>query len=107
MSIVCKLAGEDQAMCKRNNYCDPNKLCPKEAHYNKQLKFKEFQPIGTVNDIVINWLKSFKFDGLYNDDCGCTIDEFAPCGNSCLTCKPGVSRKAEAGSEFDFIIGPK
>lgn len=32
-----------------------------------------------VKDIVLDWLKTNGCDGLCNDDCGCGVDDFAPC----------------------------
>lgn len=42
-----------------------------------------------LKDIVIGWLEVFKFDGLYTDDCGCTVDDLMPCEQPGLDCKPG------------------
>jgi hypothetical protein len=39
----------------------------------------------TIREIVADWLKSHGYDGLYcgevGDECGCHLDDFAPCGN--------------------------
>ena len=38
----------------------------------------------TVKDIVKDWLKTHGYDGLLDDDgCGCTLDDFCPCGTLC------------------------
>ena len=47
-----------------------------------------------LNDKMPEILKSFGYDGLYYDgplgadDCGCGIEELAPCGNSLMGCEP-------------------
>ncbi len=33
-----------------------------------------------VPEIVADWLRSHGYDGLYTDDCGCTLDDLAQCG---------------------------
>ena len=45
-----------------------------------------------VNDIVKTWLKENGFDGLCNEDCGCSLDDFAPCGGPYGDCKPALMR---------------
>jgi len=60
-----------------------------------------------VKELMKNYLAENGYDGLYHDcDCGCSIDDLAPCGHLCLDCTPGY-RKDTPGGEFDFIIGPK
>lgn len=34
-----------------------------------------------VREIVCDWLKAHGMDGLAADDCGCGIDDLAPCGD--------------------------
>lgn len=43
----------------------------------------------TVQEIITIHLKQNGYDGLCNDDCGCLIDDLAPCGNISLNCKAG------------------
>ncbi len=33
----------------------------------------------TVGEIVAKYLKANGYDGLRNDDCGCSLEDFAPC----------------------------
>ena len=43
-------------------------------------------PEMTVKDIVADWLKTHGYDGLLDVDgagCGCTLDDFCPCGTLC------------------------
>jgi hypothetical protein len=52
----------------------------------------------TVVDIIVDFLKSNGYDGLVGDGCGCTLDDFMPCGNeSCLGCVPGIVLKVICG----------
>jgi hypothetical protein len=40
-----------------------------------------------VVDIVREWLEKNGYDGLCNEECGCGLDDFTPCGyikNDCL-----------------------
>lgn len=41
-----------------------------------------------VKEIIIDYLKSHGYDGLCNDDCGCGIDNIAPCDECFLSCVP-------------------
>lgn len=45
-----------------------------------------------VADIVLDHLKSNDFDGLFNSDneCGCGIDDLAPCDSYCMSCQPAI-----------------
>lgn len=58
-----------------------------------------------VKEIVVIWLKRHKFDGLYSEDCGCSIDDLFLCGGQGMfeNCKPGV--KTDKNNP-DFI-GPR
>jgi hypothetical protein len=42
----------------------------------------------TAKEIIIKYLKDNGYDGLYDDDCGCGIDDLMPCGNSPYYCNP-------------------
>jgi hypothetical protein len=42
-----------------------------------------------VEDIIRLWLKANGYNGLCTQDCGCTIDDLAPCSGYCFTCEPG------------------
>ena len=43
-----------------------------------------------VNDIVKTWFKENGFDGLCNEDCGCSLDDFVPCGGPNGDCEPAL-----------------
>ena len=43
-------------------------------------------------EIVIAHLKSIGADGLCINDCGCGIDDFAPCGSDFSDCVPARAR---------------
>ena len=55
----------------------------------------------TVKTIVKTYLDENGFDGLYNDDCGCSLRDLMPCDYDVSTCKPGHARLLPDG---DFII---
>jgi hypothetical protein len=43
----------------------------------------------TVKGIVVGYLKENGFDGLCGDECGCGIDDLAPCEcDAIMECKP-------------------
>lgn len=62
----------------------------------------------TVTKIVRKYLSENGFDGLYNADaeCGCRIDDLAPCGEPIGECRPGYSGPGSEGSSFN-IYGNK
>ena len=67
--------------------------------------------MATVKEIVIKYLKSNKYDGLYNiiGDCGCEISSFAPCGEMLEGCKAGykVESNGDCSESYDFCIRDK
>jgi hypothetical protein len=74
-----------------------------------------------AEQILVDWLKTHGYDGLYSDNCGCTVDCICPCvGNGLLKCKPGYAKQtcskdlpcyAECDYDTDgspcHCIGPK
>ena len=58
----------------------------------------------TVKEIVLQYLKDNGYDGLYYDECGCSLDNLMPCGCEKDECKPGHLIKE---TESYFIIGEK
>lgn len=52
-----------------------------------------------VFEIVRDYLISHGYDGLCNEDCGCTLDYLIPCENRIDTCEPGYleERDGERG----------
>lgn len=52
----------------------------------------------TVLQIVAAWLKAHGYDGLTDgDDCGCSLEDFVPCGVCLCHCFPAYQRFNEAG----------
>ena len=59
----------------------------------------------TIKEIITEWLKQNKYDGLYNpDDCGCEISDLMPCDIPHVDCSPGYKVVCPEGHEYDFII---
>jgi len=50
----------------------------------------------TVLDITVKYLKAFGYDGLCGDECGCGLDDIAPCGyDVCVGCIPAYRHECE------------
>ena len=61
-------------------------------------------------EILKEALKAKGFDGLYTDECGCTLDDFMPCNcDSAWHCEPGYKVKCPrtCGEGHDFHISPR
>jgi len=61
----------------------------------------------TVIEIVADYLKYNELDGLQNGaECGCSIDDLAPCGEIQSSCSTGYKVDVPVGveCEFDFYI---
>ena len=56
-----------------------------------------------VKQIIIEHLKSIGADGLCTDDCGCGIDDLAPCECWCPDCVPARKTIADEAGEFHDI----
>jgi hypothetical protein len=58
----------------------------------------------TVNEIVISYLISHGYDGLFNEDsCACLVDDLAPCGELCGDCEVGFKVPCDCG-DHDYHI---
>jgi hypothetical protein len=44
-------------------------------------------------DIIYSYLRTYGYDGLAGDDCGCQIDDLCPCENCCINCVPAYKVK--------------
>ena len=51
-----------------------------------------------VRGIIIEFLTANGYDGLADDECGCGIDDLAPCGGTCipLDCEPAYRWRCAA-----------
>lgn len=56
-----------------------------------------------VRDIIIDHLTSVGADGLAGEECGCGLDDLAPCQGCCLDCEP--ARRATATSAEAIAYG--
>lgn len=52
----------------------------------------------TVRKIVKDYLKANGYAGLAGDECGCSLDDLAPCGCDPLECKPADLHKCDASA---------
>ena len=55
----------------------------------------EGQDASTARDILRNWLKGNGYAGLAGNDCGCGLDDLAPCGCDPLGCVPADLHKCD------------
>jgi len=46
----------------------------------------------TIKEIVLAYLKNNGYNGLCADECGCGVDDLAPCGEMPDTCVPACKR---------------
>jgi len=62
----------------------------------------------TVYDIIKEWLKENGYDGLCAPDfeCGCSLDDFMPCGQPSPTCEAGHKGKAPEWADTKYFIYP-
>lgn len=59
-------------------------------------------------DIVLRYLKENGYDGLFNDECGCVLDDLVPCsGESFGTCQPGYRVPCDCGDHDYHIVETK
>ena len=65
---------------------------------------------GTTREMVAHCLTVLGYDGLYADDCGCSVtDDFMPYQDSCACCEPGIKVPCPewCGEGCDFHIVPR
>ncbi len=60
----------------------------------------------TVHEIILEYLEEHGFDGLCTDECGCLLDDLAPCCSECvMDCVPArkisVTEANKLGMEVD------
>ena len=66
-----------------------------------------------IGEIIVKYLKDNNFDGLYTDECSCTVNDLVPCSGLTEFCKPGVlltdaeSIKFAKESGYDYVIGAR
>jgi len=59
-----------------------------------------------VTHIVHAWLSNSEFDGLFNEDleCGCKLDDLAPCGEIDPDCRAGYLIEPSPDPDYEFLI---
>ena len=50
-----------------------------------------------IEKVIKEYAKQYGYTGLFNSDieCGCLLNDLAPCGNDCLLCEFGYWTKCE------------
>jgi len=66
-----------------------------------------------IYEIAAEYMKANGFTALYRDDCGCTLDDFMPCGGECaVDCEVGHANdcttcagrdECPTGNEYDVM----
>ena len=59
-----------------------------------------------VRNIIKDWLKEHGYDGLFNDECGCDLNDLMPCDRDCGECQPGYKQPCDCRRGYDFHIRP-
>lgn len=54
-----------------------------------------------VHDVITEYMVENGYNALYNDGCGCSIDDLAPCYQSCIVCDFGVMIDCEHCENID------
>jgi len=65
-----------------------------------------------VRDIVKEWLIEHGYEGLYNNYCGCALDDLMTCQRDTTLCKPGHKIPCDpetcpVNGDCPFHIGPR
>ncbi|MFZ5986364.1 MAG: hypothetical protein ACOYWZ_04450 [Bacillota bacterium] len=58
----------------------------------------------TTFEIVKEYLEKNGYDGLYNGDCGCNLDDFMPCEGFSSECSAGYYQDCQQCDEKDCPI---
>jgi len=56
----------------------------------------------TVKQIIEKWLKANNYTGLFNEDCGCELDDLMPCAgwdSGLDLCRAGYKHLCDGGCE--------
>lgn len=59
----------------------------------------------TIKQIVSDWLKANGYDGLCDDECGCTLEDFMPCDEPRQSCEPAYKQNETPAQSYDFMMG--
>jgi len=65
-----------------------------------------------AKEIIKKWLADNGYDGLYSEECGCLIKDFAPCCEDFGDCIAGYKTKCDpetchADGDCFFHVGPE
>lgn len=113
---LCKRCGgtgnEMLSMYKRCSDCGgTGHSMPREilrTHEQPTERLKPVAPvvaIPCVKEILVEWLRSHGFDGLFFEgECACTVDDLAPCDSCFGDCVPGYCTPCNCGEGCAFHI---
>ncbi len=130
MSTETRLEKAAKALCDRldgahdNSYLSPEHVellsalekCGEGCDYHVEARTKKPQrgyEITDVQEILLHYLKSNGYDGLYNIDtdpgygCSCLLPSIAPCACLSLSCRPGYRTECDCGEGCDYHVEAK
>ena len=61
------------------------------------------ESIKTTDELKL-WLKENDFDGMFSEDCACSIDDLEACGQGWVGCDPGYKMPCDCW-DHDYHIG--
>ena len=61
----------------------------------------------TIKEIVKMWVIAHGYQGLYNGDCGCAMEELMWCGTPGEACLPGYRSRCKGCEDHEFCIVPE
>jgi hypothetical protein len=72
-------------------------------HHKDYRIIKEKKKMTCCFRIIEKYLKDNGYDGLCKEDCGCKLDDLAPCGIDYSNCVPAYLQPDKG--EYDFMMG--
>lgn len=62
-----------------------------------------------VKQILVKYLRDYGYGGLFYDggECGCVVENLAPCGEIQTDCEPGYRHDCNCGGGCSWHVGPQ